>query len=196
MKKYFLFDWVIVYWELCNKCVMLQLFWEEYCECNSGGFYSYNYYCWMYCEWFKIILLLMCQVYKVGEKFFVDYCGFIVGVIDFEIGEIRIVQVIVVVFGVLSYIWVEVIWFQQFEDWVMSYVCCFQWLGGVFEFVVSDNLKSVIFRVCKYDFDVNFIYQQMFEYYNVVVLFVWLCKLKDKVKVEVGVQVVECWIMV
>lgn len=77
----------------------------------------------------------------------------------------------------------------------MSYVRCFQWLGGVSELVVPDNLKSATSRACKYDPDVNPTYQQMLEHYNVAVIPARLRKPKDKAKAEVGVQVVERWIM-
>ena len=37
MKKHSLPDWATVHRELRNKCVTLQLLWEEYCERNPGG---------------------------------------------------------------------------------------------------------------------------------------------------------------
>ncbi len=77
----------------------------------------------------------------------------------------------------------------------MSHVRCFQWLGGVPELVVPDNLKSATSGACKYDPDVNPTYQQMLEHYNVAVLPARPRKPKDKAKAEVGVQVVERWIM-
>ncbi|HAO2687129.1 TPA: IS21 family transposase, partial [Escherichia coli] len=110
-------------------------------------------------------------------------------------GEIRTAQVIVAVLGASSYTWAEATWSQQLEDWVMSHVRCFQWLGGVPELVVPDNLKSATSRACKYDPDVNPTYQQMLEHYNVAVLPARPRKPKDKAKAEVGVQVVERWIM-
>lgn len=77
----------------------------------------------------------------------------------------------------------------------MSHVRCFQWLGGTPELVVPDNLKSATSRACKYDPDVNPTYQQMLEHYNVAVMPARPRKPKDKAKAEVGVQVVERWIM-
>ncbi len=195
MKKHSLPDWATVHRELRNKCVTLQLLWEEYCERNPGGFYSYNHYCRMYREWLKTTSPSMRQVHKAGEKLFVDYCGPTVGVTDPETGEIRTAQVIVAVLGASSYTWAEATWSQQLEDWVMSHVRCFQWLGGVPELVVPDNLKSATSRACKYDPDVNPTYQQMLEHYNVAVLPARPRKPKDKAKAEVGVQVVERWIM-
>ncbi|EIF0665381.1 IS21 family transposase, partial [Salmonella enterica] len=195
MKKHSLPDWATVHKELRNKCVTLQLLWEEYGERNPGGSYSYNHYCRMYREWLKTTSPSMRQVHKAGEKLFVDYCGPTVDITNPDTGEIRTAQIIVAVPGASSYTWAEATWSQQLEDWVMSHVRCFQWLGGVPELVVPDNLKSATSRACKYDPDVNPTYQQMLEHYNVAVIPARPRKPKDKAKAEVGVQVVERWIM-
>ncbi|EIB3185939.1 IS21 family transposase [Salmonella enterica] len=195
MKKHSLPDWATVHKELRNKCVTLQLLWEEYTERNPGGSYSYNHYCRMYREWLKTTSPSMRQVHKAGEKLFVDYCGPTVNITNPDTGEIRTAQIIVAVLGASSYTWAEATWSQQLEDWVMSHARCFQWLGGVPELVVPDNLKSATSRACKYDPDVNPTYQQMLEHYNIAVIPARPRKPKDKAKAEVGVQVVERWIM-
>lgn len=161
MKKHSLPDWGAVHKELRNKCVTLQLLWEEYGERNPGGFYSYNHYCRMYREWLKTTSPSMRQIHKAGEKLFVDYCGPTVDITSPDTGEIRTAQIFVAVLGASSYTWAEATWSQQLEDWVMSHVRCFQWLDGVPELIVPDNLKSATSRACKYDPDVNPTYQQM-----------------------------------
>lgn len=195
MKKHTLPDWPQVHKELRNKIVTLQLLWDEYGERNPGGFYSYNHYCRLYREWSKTATPSMRQVHKAGEKLFVDYCGPTVDIIDPDTGEIRTAQVFVAVLGASSYTWAEATWSQQLEDWVMSHARCFQFLGGVPELIVPDNLKSASSQACKYDPDINPTYQQMLEHYQVAVMPARPRKPKDKAKAEVGVQVVERWIM-
>ncbi len=195
MKKHSLPDWATVHKELRNQCVTLQLLWEEYGEHHPGGFYSYNHYCRLYRDWLKTTSPSMRQVHKAAEKLFVDYCGPTVDITHPDTEEIRTVQIFVAVLGASSYTWVEATWSQQLEDWIMSHVLCFQWLGGVPELVVPDNLKSATSRACKYDPDVNPTYQQMLEHYNVAVMPARPRKPKDQSKAEVGVQVVERWIM-
>lgn len=107
MKKHSLPDWGAVHKELRNKCVTLQLLWEEYGERNPGGFYSYNHYCRMYREWLKTTSPSMRQVHKAGEKLFVDYCGPTVDIISPDTGEIRTAQIFVAVLGASSYTWAE-----------------------------------------------------------------------------------------
>lgn len=109
----------------------------------------------MYREWLKTTSPSMRQVHKAGEKLFVDYFGPTVDITNPNTGEIITAQIIVAVLGASSYTWAEATWSQQLEDWVMSHARCFQWLGGVPELVVPDNLKSATSRSCKYDPDVN-----------------------------------------
>lgn len=116
LKKHSLPDWANVHKELRNKCVTLQLLWEEYSERNSAGFYSYNHYCRLYREWLKTTAPSLRQVHKAGEKLFVDYCGPIVDIINPETGEVNRAQVFVAVLGASSYTWVEATWSQQLED--------------------------------------------------------------------------------
>lgn len=182
MKKHSLPDWATVHKELRNKCVTLQLLWEEYGERNPGGSYSYNHYYRMYREWLKTTSPSMRQIHKAGEKLFIDYCGPTVDITNPDTGEIRTAQIFVAVLGASSYTWAEATWSQQLEDWVMSHVRCFQWLGGVPELVVPDNLKSATSRACKYDPDINPTYQQMLEHYNVAVIPARPRKPKDKAK--------------
>jgi len=61
--------------------------------------------------------------------------------------------------------------------------------------VIPDNLKSGVSKACRYEPDLNPTYQQLALHYNTVVVPARPYKPKDKAKVEVGVQIVERWIM-
>jgi hypothetical protein len=61
--------------------------------------------------------------------------------------------------------------------------------------VVPDNLRSAVSKACRYDPDLNPSYQQLAAHYQVAVLPAWPYKPKDKSKAEVGVQIVERWIL-
>ncbi|MFT5717348.1 MAG: transposase [Oleiphilaceae bacterium] len=77
----------------------------------------------------------------------------------------------------------------------MSYARCFDFLGGVPELVIPDNLKSGVTRACRYEPDLNPTYQQMAAHFDTVVVPARPYKSKHKAKAEVGVQIVERWIM-
>ena len=99
MKKHSLPDWATVHRELRNKCVTLQLLWEEYCERNPGGFTAITITAGCTVNGSKPLHHQCVRYIKAGEKLFVDYCGPTVGVTDPETGEIRTAQVIVAVLG-------------------------------------------------------------------------------------------------
>ena len=61
--------------------------------------------------------------------------------------------------------------------------------------VVSDNLRSGITKACFYEPTVNRTYADMAAHYGVAVIPARPYKPRDKAKVEVGVQVVQRWIL-
>jgi transposase len=77
----------------------------------------------------------------------------------------------------------------------MSHARCFEFLGGVPELVIPDNLKSAVTKPCRYEPDLNPTYQQLATHYDTVIVPTRPYKPKDKAKAEVGVQIVERWIM-
>ncbi len=107
----------------------------------------------------------------------------------------RSAQVFVAVLGASSYTYAEATWSQSLPDWIGSHVRAFTFYGGLPEIVVPDNLKSAVSKACRYDPELNSTYQQMAEYYGVAVIPARPYKPKDKAKAEVGVQIVERWIM-
>ncbi len=68
-------------------------------------------------------------------------------------------------------------------------------LGGVPEIVVPDNLKAAVTRAHRYEPELNRTYADLAHHYGVAVIPARAAKPRDKAKVEVGVQVVERWIV-
>ena len=194
-KPYTVPDWAVAHQELKHKTMTLQLLWEEYAERHPEGHYSYNHYCRLYKAWRQTQTPSMRQIHKAGEKLFVDYCGPTMGVVNPDTGEFRQAQIFVAVLGASNYTFAEATWSQGLENWVMSHARCFEYLGGVPELVVPDNLKSGVSKACRYEPDINPTYQQMACHYNTVVVPARPYKPKDKAKAEVAVQIVERWIM-
>jgi transposase len=71
----------------------------------------------------------------------------------------------------------------------------FEYFGGVPRLLVPDNLRTGVSRACRYDPDLNPTYQEMAMHYGVGVVPARPYRPRDKAKVEVGVQVVERWII-
>lgn len=181
--------------ELKRKSMTLQLLWEEYVDLNPDNHYSYPQFCVIYRKWRGKQKLSMRQTHRAGEKLFVDYCGPTMTIVNPQSGELRNAQIFVAVLGASSYTYAEATWSQTLPDWIGSHVRTFEFLGGVPEVVVPDNLRSAVTKACRYEPDVNLTYEQLAAHYCVAVIPARPYKPKDKAKAEAGVLLVERWIM-
>ena len=187
-------DWQWVHRELRKKSVTLDLLWQEYKADHPDG-YRYSWFCKQYRTWAGRLSVTMRQTHTPGEKLFVDYAGQTVPIIDGMSGEIRQAQLFVAVLGASSYTYAEATWTQALPDWIGSHVRTFEFLGGVPELVVPDNLKSGVKHPSFYDPELNPTYSDLAAHYGVAILPARVRKPRDKAKVECGVLVVERWIL-
>jgi transposase len=183
-------DWALVDKEMRRKGVTLNLLWQEYRETHLDG-YGYSQYCVLYRGWKQTLDVSMRQTHRAGEKLFVDYAGMTMPVVDPKSGETYATQVFVAALGASQYLYAEATRTQQLSDWIGSHVRTFEYLDGVTEIVVPDNLKSGVTKACRYEPDVNPTYANMASYYGIAVIPARPKKPKDKAKVESGVQIVE-----
>ena len=187
-------DWSQVHRELRRKGVTLTLLWHEYKAAHPGGF-QYSWFCDQYRAWTRKLDVVMRQEHRSGEKLFVDYAGQTVEVVDRRTGEIRHAQIFVAVLGASSYTYAEATWTQQLADWIGAHVRAFQFLGGVSELLVPDNLRSGVAKAHRYEPDLNPTYADLASHYGVAVLPARVRKPRDKAKAEAGVLLVERWIL-
>lgn len=187
-------DWARIHQELRHKGVTLFLLWQEYREANLDG-YQYSWFCEHYRLWQGRLDVVMRQDHRAGEKLFVDYAGHKVPIIDRHTGEVREAEIFVAVLGASNYTYAEATWTQSLPDWIGSHVRTFNYLGGVPELVVPDNLRSGVSKAHLYEPDSNPTYQDMATHYGVAILPTRVRRPKDKAKVEAGVLVVERWIL-
>ncbi len=116
-------------------------------------------------------------------------------VIDRLTGEVRTAQIFVAVMGASNYTFAEATWTQSLPDWLGSQRRALEFFGGVPQALVPDNLKSAVTKALRYEPDINPAYQEFAEHYNVAILPARVRKPRDKAKAEVGVQIVERWIV-
>jgi len=193
--RYAVPDWAAIHQELKRKGMTKQLLWEEYTQQYPNRCYSYSQFCDLYRAWSRRQKRSMRQLHRAGEKCFVDYCGPTVPIISPTTGEVRPAQVFVAVLGASNYTYVEATYSQSLPDWLHSHVRAFEFFGGTPALVVPDNLKSGVSKACRYDPDLNPSYQQLAEHYQLAVMPARPYKPQDKSKAEVGVQIVERWIL-
>ncbi len=177
-----------------RKGMTLYLLWEEYKEQSPYG-YEYSWFCHHYRKWLGKQDLVMRQEHRGGEKLFVDYSGMTVPVIDRATGELHQAQVFVAVLGASGYTYAEATWSQGLEDWITSHRNCFSWMEGCPEIVVPDNLRSAVSKAHRYEPDINPTYQDMATHYGVTVLPARVRRPRDKAAVELGVLLVQRWIL-
>jgi transposase len=188
-------DFPVIYQSLKRKTVTKQLLWQEYRQQYPDDGYSYAQFCHRYQKWLGLQQRSMRQIHRAGEKLFVDYCGPTMAVVNPDTGEIRTAQVFVAVLGASNYTFACASWSQKQADWLSAHVQAFEFLGGVPEIVVPDNLKSAVRKTHRYEPDINPSYQQLAAHYGVAIVPARPYKPKDKAKAEVAVQIVERWIM-
>ena len=188
-------DWGRVHRELQrHKGVTLQLLWLEYREVHPNG-YQYSWFCGRYKAWRKRLDVVMRQVYRAGEKAFVDYAGPKIPVVDQSTGEEREAMVFVGVLAASNYTFVDVTWSRTLPDWTMSHVRMFDFWGGVPELVIPDNEKAAVHKASRYEPVLNPTYQELAAHYGTTVLPTRPGRPRDKAKVEAAVQNVERRIM-
>ena len=188
-------DWIEVHRELKRKGVTKHLLWEEYSQQYPNSSYSYPQYCSLYKDWLTKQKRSMRQIHKAGEKLFVDYAGQTMPIVCGDTGEARFAQIFVAVLGASNYVFCEATWSQSLPDWLGSHARAFDFLGGAPRLVVPDNLRSGVTKACRYDPDINPSYQQLAAHYGTAIMPARPRKPQDKSKAEVGVQIIERWIL-
>lgn len=187
-------DWPHIYKELRRRDVTLALLWDEYRGRGPDG-YGYSRFCDLYRDWLGRQKPTMRQVHLAGDKMFVDFAGQTVDVVASLTGEIRAAQVFVAVLGASSYTYAEAVWSQSLPDWIGAHVRAFAFFGGSPRLVVPDNLKSGVIKSCFFDPQIQRTYAEMLGHYQVTAVPARPYKPRDKAKAEVGVQVVQRWIL-
>ena len=188
-------DFPRLHQELKRKGVTLQLLWAEYAEAHGKRAYRYSQFCFHYQRWRTRQKRSMRQLHRAGEKLFIDYCGQTVPIVNAITGELRPAEVFVAVLGASSYTYAEATWTQTLPDWIASHQRAFRFFAGVVALLVPDNLLSGVTKACRYDPQPNATYQELARHYGCAILPARPYKPKDKAKAEVGVQVVERWIL-
>jgi transposase len=189
-----------VHEELHRNGVTLQLLWSEYLDrvaARGDGTkpYQYSQFCELYGAWRSRLQPSMRIVHRAGEKAFVDYSGKKPRLWDRETGEAREVELFVMVLGASNYTYAEATLTQRLPDFVGSTIRGFEFFDGVPEVLVPDQLRSAVKGPDRYEPDINVTYLEMAQHYGVVVIPARPRRPKDKAKVEVGVQVVQRWIL-
>jgi transposase len=103
--------------------------------------------------------------------------------------------VFVAVLGASNYTYAEATWTQNLWDWTHAHIRAFEFFDGTSLLVVPDNLKSGVKQPCYYEPELNHTYGDLAIHYGVGILPSRPYRPRDKAKAEVGVQVVQRWVL-
>jgi len=188
-------DYFHIHQELKRKEVTLYLLWSEYAAAHEERAYRYSQFCHRYRQWHARQRRSMRQSHRAGEKLFIDYCGPTVEVVDPDTGVVHAAQIFVAVLGASSYTYAEASWSQSLPDWIASHQRALRFFTGVPALLVPDNVRAAVTRADRYSPRINPTYAEMAAHYHTAVLPARPYKPRDKAKAEVGVQLVERWIL-
>lgn len=191
-------DFALVHQELKRPGVTLMLLWEEYQRgLTAAGepAYKYTSFCVKYAAWTARLKRSMRQTHIAGERAFVDYAGHTVPIVDASTGAISRAQVFVAVLGASNYTYACATATQSAADWVGAIIQALEFFGGVPRLIVPDQTRALIARPDRYEPTAGRLVEELCTHYEVAVLPARPAHPRDKPKVEVGVQVVERWIL-
>lgn len=187
-------DCLWIYNERKKPGVTLELLHLEYLADYPDG-YRYTQFCEHYQRWFQNRKLSMRQVHRAGEKLFVDYSGKKPHYTDRETGEKVEVEFFVAALGASNLTYAEASRSQKGPDFIASHLRTLEYIGGVTDAIVCDQLKSGVSRACRYEPEIQRTYEEMARHYDCTVLPARPRKPRDKPKVEVAVQIAQRWIL-
>ena len=173
--------------ELAKPGVTLQLLWEEYMDqCRLSG--KKGYQLTQFKKHFNDVLRKTefkdILQHRAGEQIQVDWAGDRPHWVDPDTGEIIYGWMFggILPFSGLSY--VQITPDMKMESWIDCHVKMLEYFGGSARILTPDNLKTGITKNTKDELIINATYQDMAEYYNMVVIPGRVRKPRDKNQVE------------
>lgn len=189
-------DCGLIHFEMRRKGVTLQLLWEEYVEAHGGeGTYRYTQFCQHYRDHVRQLKRSMRQEHRAGEKLFADFAGQTLAILDPAGGPGTAAHIFVAVLGASNYTYACATAAEGTVDWIGGLVGALTYCGGVTDLIVPDNPKAMILDADRYEPRANRTALDFAAHYGTVILPARPRKPQDKAKVEVGVQIVERWIL-
>ena len=175
--------------QLKRKGVTQQLLWGQYKQSHPNGLCisQFNYY---YNLWKQQVNPVMHIEHKSGDKLFVDYAGEKLQIVDQYTGEIKAVEVFVAILGSSQLTYVEATYNQQKENFIASCIRALEYIGGVPNAIVTDNLKSAVTKSSKYEPSLNEAFEDFASHYSVAILPTRAYKPRDKSLVEGAVKII------
>lgn len=175
--------------QLKDKHVTKLLLWQEYIADNPDGYQKSQFFHHLK-QNLKVanVSTVLADTYQPGLQLMVDYAGDTWDVVDSLTGEVTAVQVFVACLPFSNYTFACAVPSQRVEDFIHAIKECFEFLGGVPQMVLVDNLKSGVIKYHPHEPDFNKALQDMGNHYHFVAQACRPKSPKDKAKVESSVR--------
>jgi len=93
--------------------------------------------------------------HKAGDKLFIDFAGKKLSIVNKDSGEILPVEVFVAILPCSQLTYVEAVATQKKEDLITACEHTLQYIEGVPQVIVPDNLKAAVTKSSKYEAVIN-----------------------------------------
>ena len=163
-------------------------------ECPSG--YQYTQYCHHFKKFvaknYGAEAVSMVVERIPGEKVYIDWVGDQPEIlVNSQTGEIKKVHFFVTTVGVSNLVYAEAFEDEKLPNFIAGTVHALEYYGAVPKHLVPDNLKTAITKHTKDELVINYAYQDLEHFYDVIILPPPPRKPKGKPTVEKFVQYLE-----
>jgi len=187
-------DPVYLHTERHRPGVTLMLLHMEYLEEHPDG-YRYSQFCEYYRRWLSRQKRSMRQVHRGGEKLFVDYSGKGPHFINPGTGEVIDCELYVAAMGASNFTFAEATLTQRTSDFLASHIGAFEYMGGVPQALIPDQLKTGVTDSNRYEPGIQRTYDEFALHYGTCVIPARPARPRDKAKVEGAVLIAQRWIL-
>ena len=175
--------------QLKDKHMTKYLLWQEYIAANPDG-YQHSQFFHHLNQNLKVanVTTVLADTYQPGLQLMVDYAGDTWDIVDPLTGEVTAIQIFVACLPFSDYTFACAVPSQRVEDFIHAIKECFEFLGGVPQMVLVDNLKSGVIKYHRHEPQFNKALQDMGNHCHFVAQACRPKSPRDKAKVESSVR--------
>lgn len=174
---------------LKRKGVTRKMLYEEYHAKHPDG-YSHSRFCDYLNAYESRNNVVMHLEHKAGDKLFIDFAGKKLSIVDKSTGEVIPVEVFVAILPCSQLTYVEAVASQKKEDLILACEHTFQYIEGVPQAIVPDNLRAAVSKSSKYEAVINDAFADFADHYGCSVIPARAYKPRDKALVEGAVKLI------
>lgn len=174
---------------LKRKGVTRKMLFDEYREKHPDG-YSHSRFCEYILRHQEVSNVVMHLDHKAGDKLFIDFAGKKLSIVDKDSREIIPVEVFVSILPCSQLTYVEAVASQKKEDLITACEHMLQYIEGVPQVIVPDNLRSAVSKSSKYEAVINEDFADFADHYGCSVIPARAYRPRDKALVEGAVKLI------